>query len=85
MYKIVFYEDKKGKSEIQDYFYQVTQRNQLTDRKVSKKVRNQLELLKMLGPHMTMPQARFLKRSKICFVGIAAYARKSFLYCLAKK
>lgn len=64
MYKVIFYEDVDGRSEIEDYFYNVTQSNQLVDKQVSGKLRYQIELLKLLGLQMKMPQARFLRNLK---------------------
>lgn len=61
MYEVIFYEDKNGKSEIEDYFYKITSSNQKNEKQISIKLRHQIELLKLLGPQMKMPQAKFLK------------------------
>lgn len=64
MYKVLFYESKDGKKEVADYFHSISNSNQINDKKIATKLRNQINLLEMLGPQLHMPDARYLKGQK---------------------
>lgn len=64
MYKIVFYEDSMGNSEVKDYFERIRVSNQLEDKKIYGKARHQIDMLSMLGPQLHMPSSRRLKGLK---------------------
>ncbi|AGQ24002.1 hypothetical protein BDKNPLJD_01980 [Lactobacillus helveticus] len=36
MYDVIFYENRKGKREVEDYLYLISESNQITDKQVSK-------------------------------------------------
>lgn len=61
MYKIIFYEDEKGKSEISDYLEKISHSHQKQDKAIFKKLVHQMNLLEMLGTKLHEPQAKYLK------------------------
>lgn len=61
MYEIDFYEDKNGYSEIKEYLQKLDNSNQKNDKKVFKKIINQLNMLEQLGNQLHEPQAKFLR------------------------
>ncbi|MBD5316846.1 MAG: type II toxin-antitoxin system RelE/ParE family toxin [Bacteroides sp.] len=64
MYKIDFYADKNGYSEVIDYIKKLDNSNQKQDKQILKKLYYQLDMLSNLGNEMKMPQSRFLKGYK---------------------
>lgn len=61
MFQIDFYEDRNGYSEIEEYLKKLDDSNQRDDKKVLKKIINQLDMLALLGNQLHEPQAKFLK------------------------
>lgn len=61
MFQIDFYEDRNGYSEIEEYLKKLDNSNQRDDKKVLKKIINQLDMLALLGNQLHEPQAKFLK------------------------
>lgn len=55
MYKIVFYQDKNGRREVEEYLKRISSSKQLNDKRVAGKLRYQLELLELLGPQIKYP------------------------------
>lgn len=49
MYKIVFCQDKNGRREVEEYLKRISSSRQLNDKRVSGKLRYQLELLELQG------------------------------------
>lgn len=49
MYKIVFYQDKNGRREVEEYLKRISSSRQLNDKRVAGKLRYQLELLELQG------------------------------------
>lgn len=61
MHQIDFYEDRNGYSEIKEYLEKLDNSNQKNDKKVLKKIINQLDMLALLGNKLHEPQVKFLK------------------------
>jgi phage-related protein len=61
MYKIDFYEDTNGLSEIHAFLKKLDHSHQKNDIALLKKITHQLNLLEILGPQLNEPQAKFLK------------------------
>lgn len=64
MYKIVFYEDEHGKSEVSDYVTGISQSNQKNDVAVYKKLVHQMNMLEMMGFALNEPQVKWLSGLK---------------------
>ena len=67
LYKIIFYEDASGKSDIGDFLDNVAE-NAVKGRKEAKSLHRilllKLQLLQKSGPRLGLPDVRFLKGSK---------------------
>lgn len=61
MYKIDFYEDSDGYSEIETFIFDLDSSNQKSDGILLRKILHQFDLLKTLGPNLREPQTKFLK------------------------
>lgn len=55
-YKVIFYEDANGNSEITDYFEKISQSKQKQERATYLKMRHQIQMLKALGPMLHTPK-----------------------------
>ena len=64
MYEINFYEDESGYSEMKDYLEYLASSNQKNDKIQLKKILHQMNMLKLLGPKLNEPHAKFLKGYK---------------------
>ncbi|NRN90039.1 hypothetical protein [Lactobacillus helveticus] len=73
MYDVIFYENRKGKREVEDYLYLISESNQITDKQVSKKL-----VIKLLGIGIKMPQAKYLKGLKVPLWGLRPLAERVF-------
>ncbi|WP_318766911.1 type II toxin-antitoxin system RelE/ParE family toxin [Lactiplantibacillus carotarum] len=61
MYKIEFYEDIDGYSEVKEFLDHLDNSAQKNDQAILKKITHQLSMLEILGPKLNEPQAKFLK------------------------
>ena len=79
MYKIDFYEDRDGYSEIEDFLDQLRHSHQKNNVSLLNKITKELYMLQNLGPRLREPHGICLSDH-----GIASHARKNLLCCMAK-
>lgn len=61
MYDVIFYIDQHGNNEIGDYLELLSRSHQRSDRILLKKIYFQLHTLRIKGPNIREPQAKYLK------------------------